>query len=162
MILGNLGSISSQLRTHLISLHISLLRMEYTAYFLSRRMPKRCRIFHQMGLWFRGIIPASHYHSDLRGVPGSIPGGSINFCFCFFWSPFLQVLWMSFTCFFFSPFFLLTSSLCLIFSTVHVVGIHAIRYSITCFSFLCGAIPALPQITSKYIYTTVVLHLCIL
>lgn len=40
--------------------------------------------FHQMGLWFRGIIPASHYNSDLRGVPGSIPGGSILFCFSFF------------------------------------------------------------------------------
>lgn len=36
-----------------------------------------------MGLWFRGIIPASHYNSDLRGVPGSIPGGSILFLFLF-------------------------------------------------------------------------------
>lgn len=55
----------------------------HASYVCSRRMTSKSAIFHQMGLWFRGIIPASHYNSDLRGVPGSIPGGSILFCFCF-------------------------------------------------------------------------------
>ena len=56
----------------------------YAADVAPRRITDKSAIFHQMGLWFRGIIPASHYNSDLRGVPGSIPGGSILFCFCFF------------------------------------------------------------------------------
>lgn len=55
----------------------------YAADVAPRRITDKSAIFHQMGLWFRGIIPASHYNSDLRGVPGSIPGGSILFWFLF-------------------------------------------------------------------------------
>lgn len=62
----------------------------YAAYILCRRITNKSAIFHQMGLWFRGIIPASHYNSDLRGVPGSIPGGSILFCFCFFFASYIR------------------------------------------------------------------------
>jgi nucleoside phosphorylase len=39
-----------------------------------------------------------------------------------------------------------------------VVGIHPIRYSIICFSFLCGAIPTLPQVTSIYIAVENIRH----
>lgn len=53
----------------------------YAADVAPRRITDKSAISHQMGLWFRGIIPASHYNSDLRGVPGSIPGGSILFLF---------------------------------------------------------------------------------
>ena len=77
----------SHLNIFQLSLVISPSYLEcpvYAAYITPRRMTNKSAIFHQMGLWFRGIIPASHYNSDLRGVPGSIPGGSILFCFCFF------------------------------------------------------------------------------
>lgn len=88
------------------------------AYAAPRRMSNKSAIFHQMGLWFRGIIPASHYNSDLRGVPGSIPGGSILFCFCFIFACYIYYLLFII----YLPFILLFFALC-----VGGVGIHAIE-----------------------------------